>query len=51
MTPGWGSNNYDITLGFDQELIEFIEFAFQIMGIDLTYADFKRMSDDEKRHF
>jgi len=40
----------DMTL-YDQNLIEFIEFAFQIMGIDLTYADFKRMSDDEKKAF
>jgi len=36
---------------YDRNLIEFIEFAFQIMGIDLTYADFKRMSDDEKKAF
>jgi hypothetical protein len=46
----------NISVGYDlvdinKDLIEYIEFAFQIMGIDLTYEDFKRMSSDEKISF
>jgi len=50
--PGWGNNSnitYDIVA--DQNLIDFIEFSFKVMGIDLTYAGFKNMSSDEKKAF
>ena len=32
-------------------MIDYIDFAFQIMGIDLTYQDFKNMSSDERKAF
>ena len=35
----------------NKDLIEYIDFAFQVMGIDLTYQDFKKMSSDEKKTF
>jgi hypothetical protein len=46
----------NISVGYDlvdinKDLIEYIDFAFQVMGIDLTYQDFKKMSSDEKKAF
>ena len=35
----------------DDKMIDFIEFALEIMGIDLKYHDFKEMSVHEKAAF
>lgn len=52
--PNFGSHytiqNSVITDDF-KKMIDYIDFAFQIMGIDLTYQDFKNMSDDERKAF
>lgn len=32
----------------NDKMIEFIEFALELMGIDLKYSDFKNMSDSDK---
>ena len=45
------SSSATYVVDINKDLIEYIEFAFQIMGIDLTYEDFKRMSSDEKISF
>jgi len=37
------------TIDVRDELVEYIDFAFQVMGIDLNYQDFKKMSSDEKK--
>ena len=29
-------------------MVEFIEFALKLMGVDLKYSDFKNMSDSDK---
>ena len=48
--PGWGNNsNITYDIGVDQNLINFIEFSFKVMGIDLTYEKFQQMSEDEKK--
>lgn len=49
MTIGYNSGSYVVDI--NKDLVEYIDFAFQLMGIDLTYQDFKRMSPDEKRAF
>jgi hypothetical protein len=46
---GYSGTSYTIDL--KEELVEYIDFAFQVMGIDLSYEDFKKMSDDEKKAF
>lgn len=33
------------------ECVQYIDFAFEVMGIDLSYKEFKRMSSDEKKSF
>jgi predicted phosphoribosyltransferase len=33
------------------ECVQYIDFAFEVMGIDLSYEEFKRMSQDEKKAF
>ena len=35
----------------DDKMIDFIEFALEIMGIDLKYYDFKQMSKEERVAF
>ena len=35
----------------DDKMIDFIEFALEIMGIDLKYHDFKEMSTQERVAF
>jgi len=32
----------------DQNIVEFVEFALEIMGIGIKYSDFKNMSQHEK---
>jgi hypothetical protein len=55
ITTQTGSLNirsYEIEMKDDfKEITSYIDFAFQIMGIDLTYQDFKNMSDDDKKTF
>jgi hypothetical protein len=46
---GYSSGTYTIDL--KEELVEYIDFAFQVIGIDLNYQDFKKMSADEKKAF
>ena len=45
------SSSTTYVVDINKDLIEYIEFAFQVMGIDLSYEDFKKMSDDEKKAF
>ena len=35
----------------DDKMIDFIEFALEIMGVDLKYHDFKQMSKEERAAF
>ena len=35
----------------DDKMIDFIEFALEIIGIDLKYHDFKEMSTQERAAF
>lgn len=44
-------NNGSYTVDLNNALVEYIDFAFEVMGIDLNYEDFKRMSADEKKAF
>ena len=46
---GYSSGTY--TVDVREELVEYIDFSFQVMGIDLNYQDFKKMSSDEKKAF
>ena len=46
---GYSSGGYTVDL--NKTLVEYIDFAFEVMGIDLNYEDFKRMSPDEKKAF
>jgi hypothetical protein len=46
---GYSTGTYTIDL--KEELVEYIDFAFQVIGIDLNYQDFKKMSADEKKAF
>jgi len=46
---GYSSGSYTVDL--NSSLVEYIDFAFQLMGVDLTYEDFKKMSADEKKAF
>ena len=47
-----GSNNisYDF-INRNENIKDFVEFGLQIMGIDLTYDKFIKMSDSDKRAF
>ena len=42
-TLSWSSKN--------DTMVEFVEFALEIMGIDLKYHDFKEMSTQERVAF
>lgn len=57
-----GNNNYTITTtGFnstissgyyiDSTTIEYIDFVAEILGIDINYEKFKKMSDSDKKSF
>lgn len=46
---GYSSGSYTVDL--NKALVEYIDFAFQIMGIDLNYEDFKKMSEPERKSF
>ena len=35
----------------DDKMVEFIEFALEIMGVDLKYSEFKEMSMSERAAF
>jgi len=32
----------------NDKMIEFVEFALELMGLDLKYSDFENMSDSDK---
>lgn len=43
-------NSYNYTdFGYTNELVEYIDFAFECMGLDITYKNFKEMSKEEKK--
>jgi hypothetical protein len=42
--------NYDL-VDRNEKLKDFIEFSLQLMGIDLTFDEFKNMSEIEKKTF
>lgn len=46
---GYSSGSYVVDI--NRDLIEYIDFAFQIMDIDLNYEDFKKMSESERKSF
>ena len=46
-----GSYNYVIPHTEDKNLIEYIDFISTILGIDINYEKFKKMSDSEKKSF
>jgi hypothetical protein len=35
----------------DEDLVEFINFAFEIIGVDISYQKFKEMSREERKSF
>jgi hypothetical protein len=45
------TNTGTYVVDINKDLIEYIDFAFQVIGIDLNYQDFKKMSADEKKAF
>lgn len=47
----FGGHYYSVITDDFLMMIDYIDFAFQIMGIDLTYQDFKNMSSDERKAF
>ena len=34
-----------------EKLIEYIDFAFKIMGIEISYSQFQKMNESEKKSF
>ena len=42
--------NYDL-VDRNEKLKDFIEFGLQLMGIDLTFDEFRNMSEIEKKTF
>ena len=34
-----------------EDLVEFINFAFEIIGVDISYQKFKEMSREERKSF
>ena len=49
-----GSNNTSIGYSWTDPNIkmkEFVEFGLQLMGIDLTFEDFEKMTELEKKTF
>lgn len=45
---GGSTVNYQ-TSEVDDPVVEYIDFAFQVMGIDLNFEDFKNMSLEERK--
>lgn len=45
VTSGTGNVSWSTT----NKTIEFIEFAFELIGIDLKYEDFIKLSDSERK--
>ena len=41
----------NLTWGKQEEMIEFVEFALEIMGINLKYSDFENMSVADRTAF
>ena len=33
----------------DKDLIEFINFAFEILGVDISYQQFKELTKEERK--
>ena len=48
MADGSGSLTWSIQ---NDNMVDFVEFALEIMGIDLKYSEFTKMSDVEKIAF
>lgn len=48
-SDGWGTINYDFQPNV--KIKEFVEFVLQIIGVDLTYEEFEKMTDDDKKKF
>ena len=47
-----GSNNTSISYSYQNEKVkDFIEFGLQLMGIDLTFEEFEKMTELEKKTF
>ena len=45
------AHKHKITSTHLTDMIEYIEFAFSILGINLTYEDFEKMSKEERKSF
>ena len=50
------NGNSNITSGYscidtNKDIKDFVEFALEILGIDLKYEDFIKMSDSDKKAF
>lgn len=48
VSSGTNWNTLDYSIGYDKNLIEYIDLLYQIMGIDITYDKWKDMSSGEK---
>jgi uncharacterized protein (UPF0332 family) len=44
-----GSYQSSLTVDVDKDLIEFINFAFEILGVDISYQQFKEMTKEERK--
>jgi hypothetical protein len=54
LVVGSGANNTSIGYSWvdqNEKVKDFIEFALQLMGIDLTFEDFEKMTELEKKTF
>lgn len=40
-----------ITLELEENIVEYIDFAFKIMGVKISYSQFKEMSESERKSF
>ncbi len=48
MTDGSGSLSWTTQ---NDKMVEFVEFALEIMGVNLKYSDFEKMSSSDKIAF
>jgi hypothetical protein len=54
LVVGSGANNTSIGYSWTDPNVkvkEFVEFGLQLMGIDLTFEDFEKMTELEKKTF
>jgi hypothetical protein len=48
---GNGVSISDYSVSIDRDLIEYIDLLYQLLGVDMTYDEFKNLSTSEKQSF